>query len=60
MVLREMYAKMKEARSGGRGVCVSAGSYTTGAKSFVEARRIDLVDRDLLTRKFQRLGAPTA
>ena len=60
LVLRDMYAKLKKMRSGGRGVCASAGSYTTGAQSFVEARRIDLLGKEELVRKFQRLGAPQA
>ena len=60
MVLREMYAKLKELRVGGRGVCASAGSYTSGAQSFVEARRIDLLGKRELVRKFQRLGTPQA
>jgi tetratricopeptide (TPR) repeat protein len=58
LVLREMYAKLKEMRSGGRGICVSAGSFTSGAQSFVEARRIDLIGKEQLLKKFERLRVP--
>jgi len=58
LVLRDMYATLKDMRSGGRGVCASAGTFTTGAQAFVEARRIDLVSKQQLLKKFEKLVIP--
>jgi hypothetical protein len=45
LLLRELHARIKEQRVG-RGVCVSAGSFSEAAARFVEPRMIDLVGRD--------------
>ena len=48
LVLRDLYSRLKDMKAG-RGFCLSSGSFTDGAKEFVEARLIDLVDKkDLL------------
>lgn len=44
LVLRDLYTRIKEVKAG-RGFCLSSGSYTDGAKQFVEARLIDLVEK---------------
>jgi tetratricopeptide (TPR) repeat protein len=44
LVLRDLYTRLKEVKAG-RGFCLTSGSYTDGAKQFVEARLIDLVDK---------------
>lgn len=44
LIIRELYSKIKEERAG-RGVCMTAGNFTDEAKSFVEARLIDLIER---------------
>lgn len=44
LVLRDLYTRLKEVKAG-RGFCISSGTYTDGAKQFVEARLIDLVDK---------------
>jgi len=54
--LRDMYARMKELKAG-RGICVSAGGFTETAHAFVEARLIDLVEKDALTKKLNDLAA---
>ncbi len=54
--LREMYARIKELRAG-RGFCVSAGEFTEIAHSFVEARLIDLVEKENLIKRLNNLAA---
>ncbi len=54
--LREMYARIKELRAG-RGFCVSAGGFTETAHAFVEARLIDLVEKDALIKRLNGLSA---
>ena len=55
LVLRDMHARIKELRAG-RGFCISAGSFSEGAQQFVEARLIDLVEKNGLTKKLNQLG----
>jgi hypothetical protein len=40
----------------GRGFCVSAGSFTPTAKQFVEARLIDLIEKDALLKALSSLA----
>ncbi len=47
LLLRDLYAKLKEIK-GGRGVCVAPATYSEGARSFVEARIVDLIDKAAL------------
>jgi len=54
LVLRDLYAKLKEIK-GGRGICVCPGTYSEGAKSFVEARIIDLIDKAGLIKLLARI-----
>ncbi len=54
LMLRELYAKVKEDRAG-RGFCVTAGEFTEGAQSFVEARLIDLVGKEDLLKKMKQV-----
>ncbi len=44
LMLRDLYAKLKEIK-GGRGVCIAPATFSEGAKSFVEARIVDLIDK---------------
>jgi hypothetical protein len=39
----------------GRGFCASAGEFTEGAKIFVEARLIDLVEKEGLMKKMKEI-----
>ena len=55
-LLREMYARIKEVRAQ-RGVCATAEGFTDEAKSFVEARLIDLVEKGDLVKQFAKLSA---
>ena len=54
LVLRDLHARIKEVHAG-RGMCVCAGDFSEGAVAFVEARLIDLIGKDELTRLFKRL-----
>ncbi len=56
LALREMYARTKDLKAG-RGFCVSAGGFTETAQAFVEARLIDLVDKESLIKKLNSLAA---
>lgn len=46
-LLRDLYTRIKEVKAG-RGLCFCAGTYSEGALAFVEARFIDLIDKDNL------------
>lgn len=60
LMLREMYSRIKELKAG-RGICITAGDFSESAKAFVEARLIDLVEKDELFKLFSRLpGKPPA
>ena len=52
--MRDLYARIKDVHAG-RGFCVSAGTYTEEAMEFVEARLIDLIDKDELEKLFKRI-----
>jgi tetratricopeptide (TPR) repeat protein len=54
LMLRDLYAKLKEIK-GGRGVCIAPATYSDGAKSFVEARIIDLIDKPSLIKLLARV-----
>lgn len=53
-LVREMATQIKELKAG-RGVCVCAGEFTIGARQFVEARQIDLVDKSQLLKWLAKL-----
>lgn len=55
LVLRDFYSRIKEVRAN-RGFCVAAGSFTEGAKHFVEARPVDLIEKDELTRRLGHIN----
>ena len=52
-MLRDMHSRIKDLHAG-RGYCLSAGSFTEGASAFVEARLIDLLDKDELNKVLKR------
>ena len=60
LMLREMYSRIKELKAG-RGICITAGDFSESAKAFVEARLIDLVEKEELFKLFSHLpGRPPA
>jgi tetratricopeptide (TPR) repeat protein len=54
LVVRELNSRLKETRAG-RGFCITAGSFSETATNFVEARLIDLLDKEKLLEIFNRL-----
>ena len=54
LMMREMYSRIKELKAG-RGICITAGDFSEGARDFVEARLIDLVEKEELFKLFSRL-----
>ncbi|MBN1411798.1 MAG: tetratricopeptide repeat protein [Spirochaetales bacterium] len=55
LILRELYSRCKDLKAG-RGFCISAGNYTEGAKQFVEARLIDLIEKEALLKIFNKFA----
>ena len=53
--VRDLYGRIKELKAG-RGVCFTGGTFSEGAKQFVEGRPIDLYGREGLRRLLDRLG----
>lgn len=54
LFLRDMQQRLKEMHAG-RGFCITAGTFTPTAKQFVEARLIDLVEKDALIKAMNTL-----
>jgi len=54
LIVRDLYGKIKEMKAG-RGICVSAGSFSMGAKTFVEARLIDLIEKEDLVKILKQI-----
>ncbi|MBN2652865.1 MAG: tetratricopeptide repeat protein [Spirochaetales bacterium] len=54
LLVRELHAKLKEEKAG-RAFCFTAGFFTEEAKRFVEARLIDLVERDKLEKMLKSI-----
>ena len=49
LMLRDFHGRIKELKAG-RGFCITAGEFSESATSFVEARLIDLIDKQQLPR----------
>ena len=47
LILRDFHAKLKDTKAG-KGFCITAGTFTPEAKHFVEARLIDLIEKEKL------------
>lgn len=54
LVVRDFNARLKETRAG-RGFCVTGGTFSESAAFFVEARLIDLLDKEKLLEVFNNL-----
>lgn len=54
LVLRDLYSRTKEVHAG-RGLCICAGNFSEGATAFVEARLIDLIDKEELDKLLKRV-----
>jgi tetratricopeptide (TPR) repeat protein len=55
LLLRDLHSRIKDLKAG-RGFCVTAGGFTEGAQQFVEARLIDLVEKNELMKLLSRVG----
>jgi tetratricopeptide (TPR) repeat protein len=53
LVVRDMQSQMKDLHAG-RGFCLSGGAFSEGAHEFVEARFIDLVEKEKFLKILQR------
>ncbi len=58
LIVRELYSKIKEEKAG-RGLCLTAGSFSDDAKAFVEARLIDLIEREELEKRLKKIDPTT-
>jgi tetratricopeptide (TPR) repeat protein len=54
LVLRDLHSRTKELHAG-RGLCICAGTFSEGAVAYVEARLIDLIDKEHLTKLLKRV-----
>jgi tetratricopeptide (TPR) repeat protein len=54
LLLRDLYVHAKDLRAP-RAVCMTSGTFTEQAQSFVEARMIDIVDKDSLFKLMNKL-----
>jgi tetratricopeptide (TPR) repeat protein len=54
LIVRDLYGKIKEMKAG-RGICVSGGTFSMGAKTFVEARLIDLMEKEDLVKILKQI-----
>ncbi len=55
LLLRELYARIKDLKAG-RGICLTTGTFSDEARRFVEARLIDLVEKEDLMKLFKRIS----
>lgn len=53
LMLRDLHARIKDLKAG-RGFCIAAGEYSPGAIQFVEARLIDLIDKEELPKVLRK------
>lgn len=49
LILRDFHARIKEVKAG-KGYCLTTGTFTDEAKKFVEARLIDLIEKDRISK----------
>jgi tetratricopeptide (TPR) repeat protein len=49
LVVRDFHSRLKEIKAG-KGYCLTTGTFSEEAKRFVEARLIDLIEKDRLTK----------
>ncbi len=55
LALRDFHARLKDLKAG-RGFCLTAGTFTDTATQFVEARLIDLIDKEQLVKILNRVA----
>ena len=57
LVTREFYTRCRDLKCG-RGYCLTAGTYSEGARHFVEARVLDLIAKEGLIKLFHKISLP--
>ncbi|MFQ3546807.1 MAG: tetratricopeptide repeat protein [Termitinemataceae bacterium] len=58
LIVRDFHAQLKDVKAG-KGLCITAGTFTDEAKKFVEARLIDLYDKEKLGSLLKGVDATT-
>lgn len=58
LILRDFHSRIKEVKAG-KGFCLTTGTFTDEAKKFVEARLIDLIEKDRLSKILDSVDART-
>lgn len=56
LLIRDLYSKLKDSHAG-RGFAITMGHFSDDSKRFVEARLIDLIEKDKLVQVLQKLDA---
>lgn len=59
LILRDFHARIKEVKAG-KGYCLTTGAFTEEAKKFVEARLIDLIEKDRIGKILDSVDAGTS
>ncbi len=54
-VVRDFHGRIRDLKAG-RGICFTAGTYTSETKKFVEGRPIDLIDKEGLLKVFDKIS----
>lgn len=55
--IRDFYGRIKELKAG-KGICITAGTYTAEAKKFVDGRSVDLIEKTGLLKVLAKLAHP--
>ena len=55
LVLRDFHGRIKEMKAG-KGVCMTAGTFTEEARRFTEGRPMDLFDKNRLNKVLHAIG----
>ncbi len=55
LMLRDFHARLKDLKAG-RGFCLTAGEFSDSARSFVEARLIDLIEKEELVKILNQIS----
>lgn len=58
LTVRDFHARLKDVKAG-KGYCLSAGTFSDEAKRFVEARLLDLIEKDALQTMLNSIDAKT-
>jgi restriction endonuclease Mrr len=48
LIVRDFHSQLKEVKAG-KGICITIGGFSEGARRYTEARLIDLIDKDKLS-----------